>query len=82
VINFPMKHPSPRDKYFKGPLRHYHRIDSQGHRTWEDWVEGASPDSKPSKKSRSFRTWLKIFAIILSLLALGGIVAGLIVELS
>ncbi len=72
-----MKPPSPIDEQsrFKGSLRHYHRIADQKHRTWDEWVDG-----KPADERRSVN-WLKIGLAIVSLLALAGIVAGLIIEL-
>ena len=73
----PMKHPTQRDEKarFQGSLRHYHRSNTQGQRTWDEWVDGKAA------KSSSFK-WLKIVGITAAVLALGGVIAGLIIELS
>lgn len=72
-----MKHPLLRDETarFSGNLRHYHRSNSQSPRTWDEWVDGKSTRARGSGK------WLKIIAIAVAVLALGGIVVGLIIEL-
>jgi hypothetical protein len=70
-----MKHPPFRqdNNRFSGSLRHYHRAGSQNQRTWDEWIDGkVKAPSKP---------WLKIVLITLSVLALAGIIIGLIVEL-
>ena len=71
-----MKHPSERDDStrFSGTLRHYHRSNSQPQRTWDEWVDGKSAKSGSTN-------WLKISVITLALLALAGVIAGLIIEL-
>ena len=71
-----MKRPSPPDEQdrFRGTLRHYHRTKSQPNRTWDEWVDGKSA------KSRS-KNWVKILAILGAVLTLGGILAGLFIEL-
>lgn len=61
---------------FSGHLRHYHRSGAPPQRTWEEWVDGASA------KKRNTGKWIKISAVVLSLLALGAIIAGLVVTLS
>lgn len=72
-----MKPPSQRDEKsrFSGSLRHYHRTNSQPLRTWDDWVEGKA--TEPGSKN-----WLKISAVIVALLALCGVIVGLVIELS
>ena len=60
---------------FSGNLRHYHRAGSGPQRSWDDWVEGGGGDRPGSRK------WGKIIGISLALLALGGVIAGLIIEL-
>ena len=65
-------HEPPR---FSGNLRHYHRAGCQQKRSWDDWVEGV-----PVIEHRS-RNWAKIIAIGIGILALGGIIVGLVVEL-
>ncbi len=71
-----MKHPPLRqdNNRFSGSLRHYHRAGSQNQRTWDEWVDG-----KP--KSGATTPWLKVILIAVAVLALGGIIAGLIIEL-
>ena len=73
-----MKHdlPSSGDSKFNGNLRHYHRSQPQTQRTWDEWVEGS-----PTKVRRS-RKWLEIIGIIVGVLALAGIITGLVIELS
>jgi hypothetical protein len=72
-----MKHPDQRDgkTRFQGALRHYHRSNTQGQRTWEEWVDGKAAKSGSAN-------WLKIIGITLAVLALCGVIAGLIIELS
>jgi hypothetical protein len=76
-IDFTMKRifPSEGKKRFGGQLRHYHRTGGQNRRTWDEWVDGDA--SRPVSKGK----WLKILGILLAFLALGGIVAGLFIEL-
>jgi hypothetical protein len=62
---------------FTGSLRHYHRSGSRTQRSWDDWVDGDL-----AKTRRARKNWPKILGIILGVLGLGGIVAGLLVELS
>lgn len=72
-----MNRPKIRGEHdrFKGQLRHYHRSGPSSQRTWGEWIEEkTTPSQSPLK-------WLKILLVILSLLALGGIITGLIVEL-
>jgi hypothetical protein len=73
-----MKRTLPPDEHarFSGSLRHYHRAGGQTQRSWDDWVEGTTAKSRKSGK------WLKVFGIIVAVLALVGIIIGLIVELS
>ncbi|MGL5017419.1 MAG: hypothetical protein ACRDBP_04745 [Luteolibacter sp.] len=67
--------PSDRGDRFSGNVRHYHRASAQEQQTWDRWVEGDAAKKRRAKK------WLKGFGIALSLLALGGIVVGLYMEL-
>ncbi len=60
---------------FSGGLRHYHRTAVQTQRSWNDWVEGTSASTRKS------RNWLKIVGVVVTALALFGIIGGLIVEL-
>ncbi len=60
---------------FNGTLRHYHRNGSQSQRTWDEWVD---VKSAPSWISRNVRN---LVCVTLALLILGGMVAGLIIEL-
>ena len=67
---------SSEESRFTGALRHYHRSGSPSQRTWEEWVDGKiTPSGERSNK------WMKVAVILLSLLGLGGIIVGLIVEL-
>lgn len=68
--------PSEGHAKFNGNLRYYHRSKPPTQRTWDEWVEG------PSSKVRRPRDWLKIIGIIAGVLALAGIITGLIIELS
>lgn len=68
--NFPPDSPSK----FASSNRHYHRSGSGNHRTWDDWVEGRQVGK------RSGKAW-KVAALIVALLALAGIIAGLVIEL-
>lgn len=72
-----MKQSSLHDKgtRFNGSLRSHHRAHHQENSSWDEWVEG-----KPSG-SKSPVNWLKIILIGMAVLALGGIIAGLIIEL-
>ncbi|RPJ34627.1 MAG: hypothetical protein EHM17_05985 [Verrucomicrobiaceae bacterium] len=70
-----MKRPHPLNEgaRFSGQLRYYHRSGVKDRRTWEEWV-----DNKGTQ-SGSLRKWLKIAVIALALLALGAIVAALVI---
>jgi hypothetical protein len=69
-------HPPEGQAKFSGNLRHYHRSGAKTQRSWDDWVEGTSV------KPKGTRNWLKITGITVGLLALTGIIAGLVIELS
>lgn len=69
----PLTDPSAR---FKGGIRYYHRAGSKNS-SWDAWVDGEPNDTLPKKS----RKWLKILGIIAAILVLGGIVAGLVIEL-
>lgn len=60
---------------FHGRLRHYHRAGVPKTQSWDEWVHGKK------SSSWSLRKWLKFAALVLSLLALAGIITGLIIEL-
>lgn len=68
-------HPPDEHARFAGHLRHYHRTGSQTQRSWDDWVEGTSA------KARGSKNWPKIIGIATAVIALSGIVAGLVIEL-
>jgi hypothetical protein len=68
--------PSESDARFSGHLRHYHRQRTKTPRTWDDWVEGV--DAKAGRK----KNWPRIMGITVAVLALVGIIAGLVIELS
>jgi hypothetical protein len=61
---------------FSGNLRHYHRAGAAPQRSWEEWVDGKGA------KSGNSSLWLKVGLIVFALLALAGIMVGLIIELS
>ena len=61
---------------FSGSLRHYHRSGSRQQRSWDDWIDGDLEKSRRSKEN-----WPKFIGIIIGVLWLGGIIAGLVVEL-
>ncbi len=68
--------PSPElQDRFSGSLRHYHRTVAAPQRSWDDWVEGSKA------KRKNGRNWLKVSGVAFGLLALGGIIAGLVIEL-
>ena len=75
-----MQRPPPRDEQdrFKSPLRLHHRGGRQVHRSWDEWITGG-----PVKPARPFdkKKWLNILIIVISVLALGAIIAALIIEL-
>ena len=60
---------------FSGHLRHYHRSGSKRQKSWDEWVDGKASNHDASKK------WLKILGALIALVALAGIVTGLIIEL-
>ncbi len=68
-------HPPEVQAKFSGNLRHYHRSGAKAQRSWDDWVEGTSARPKGS------RNWMKITGIVVGVLALTGIIAGLVIEL-
>jgi hypothetical protein len=63
------------DNRFSGNLRHYHRSGVKARRTWNEWVEGE--DAKPGNWIKV----LKIFGIVLAVLALLAIIVGLVFSL-
>ncbi len=64
-----------RPAQFKGSLRHYHRSATQRQRTWDDWIEGTVA------KPRESKNWLPTIGAVFGILALGGIIAALVIEL-
>lgn len=71
-----MKHPPLLNETarFTGSLRYYHRSACRPRATWDEWIYGRSAHSSSSK-------WLQIILSIMAVLALGGIIVGLIVTL-
>ena len=71
-----MKRSFPTDNKdrFSGQLRHYHRSGYQTRRTWDEWVDGKAAQAGPTN-------WVKILLVVVAVLALGGIIAGLIIAL-
>lgn len=60
---------------FSGNLRHYHRSSKPTNCSWDDWVNGTPVEARPSKN------WPKIIGIAFGVLALGGVITGLVIEL-
>ena len=73
-----MKRLYPKEKTdpFKGSLRHYHRTGAKTHQAWDAWVDKKSANAKAARST----DWLKVVVIFCAVLALGGIIAGLIIE--
>ena len=75
-----MKRIPSRDEQdrFKGSLRLHHRGGPAVHRSWDEWVTG-----KPPKPVRKFnrKKMVNVLLVVGSVLALGGIIAGLIIVL-
>ncbi len=73
----PMKrlYPKENPNRFSGKVRHYHRSSQSEDDSWNEWVYG------PGAKKRHPLKWLKFLGIAIAILALAGIVAGLIIEL-
>lgn len=71
-----MKRPFPTENKdrFSGHLRHYHRTVNKAQRTWDEWVDGTTAPSGSTNR------W-KVFFIVIAVLALGGIITGLVIEL-
>lgn len=59
---------------YKGGLRHFHRPVAR-RSSWEQWIDGEV------RMARPYKTWLKILVIVAAVVALGGIIAGLILTL-
>lgn len=72
-----MKSPRPLadGSRFRGKLRHYHRSGASQRRTWDEWVDGEA--AKPSILLKC----LKISVVIVAVLAIGAIIAGLVISL-
>jgi hypothetical protein len=68
----PQRDPNSR---FRGRLRHYHRSGVRKNQSWEEWVYGSRA------RTLSLRKWLRIAGVLIALLALGGIIVGLFIEL-
>ncbi len=66
--------PSENKDRFSGQLRHYHRSGYQTQRTWDEWVDGKAAKTKSTR-------WLTVLVILMGVLALGGIITGLVIEL-
>lgn len=63
---------------FSGTQRYYHRSGSS-ERSWDEWVGDVDPKKA---KSRNGKNRLKITGVVVAALALGGILAGLFIELA
>jgi hypothetical protein len=73
-----MKTPLSQDDppRFQGPLRHYHRSGAKPHKSWDEWVEGKPADLHLPKSKKKVIVWG------VALIALGGLIVGLVVNLS
>ena len=60
---------------FHGSVRHYHRVANSADKNWDQWIDGAS-----YKKAKS-RNWPQILIVAAAVLALLGVIIGLIIEL-
>ncbi len=60
---------------FSAHVRHYHRSGAQSHKSWEEWVEG-KPATTGGKRKMAV-----IVGVIVAVLALAGIITGLVIEL-
>jgi hypothetical protein len=60
---------------FTGSGRHYHRAANPAEKDWDAWINGVS-----SKQAKS-RNWPQILGVITAVLALLGLILGLIIEL-
>ncbi len=60
---------------FDGGLKHYHRASNSDGKNWNAWVDGVS-DSKVKS-----RNWQQIFIVGSGVLALIGLIVGLIIKL-
>jgi hypothetical protein len=65
--------PKVKKERFRGSLRHYHRTGAKSQRSWDAWIDEKSANAKSIN-------WLKVLGISIAVLALGGIIAGLIIE--
>jgi hypothetical protein len=60
---------------FRGSGRHYHRAANSAGKDWEAWINGVS-----TKQVKS-RNWPQILGVTAVVLALLGLIIGLIIEL-
>ena len=67
---------SDKKSGFHGAARHYHRSANSTEKNWEAWVNGVG-----GEKTRS-KNWLKILGVITAILALLGLIVGLVIELA
>jgi hypothetical protein len=72
-----MKGPPTRDDdtRFRGGIRHYHRSKSQRDRSWDEWIDGESSNTRPIKHVA------KVVGITLAVIALCAVIVGLLIEL-
>ena len=72
-----MRRPNPVNEKsrFSGQIRHYHRAGTGVRRSWEEWVDGEG--AKPAKWGK----FLSVAGVALLLLAVGTIIAGLVITL-
>ena len=67
--------PPSTSSRFQAQVRHYHRSGSKPESSWEQWIDGTDTRSKQSRR------WGRIALAVLGVLVLGGIIAGLVIEL-
>jgi hypothetical protein len=60
---------------FEGGSRHYHRSSNSTAKNWDAWVNGGSHEKAKS------RNWLQILIITTGVIALLGLIVGLVIEL-
>lgn len=72
-----MKRQFPPDQptRFSGGVKSYQRAGSRPRSSWDHWV------GDDDKTGLFKRHWLRILLVIAALLGLGGVIAGLIIEL-
>ena len=60
---------------FDGGLRHYHRTSNSSAKNWNAWINGVGHEKAKS------RNWAQILIIAVAVIALVGLIVGLVIEL-